>query len=218
MVSLSGAAVPAVPPGNTATLGTLRGGTASEAQRWGPTKEDVFRGELPPGFVVTLTDGREWKCARLIVATGGLCYPSTGSSGDGIRWAEALGHRIVPTFPSLTALVPKGYKQLETKDLHIDRNTPLTEFGQSLCGVQLKNVQLSLLIEGTEAGTEFGDVDFTDGGLEGPVGYQLSRKAVKAMVNGSRVSELLDLKPGVSLTELTVRVKELWAEIEKDPR
>ena len=215
---VTGEAREAVAPENTATLGTLRGGTASEAQRWGPTKEDVFRGELPPGFVVTLTDGREWKCARLIVATGGLCYPSTGSSGDGIRWAEALGHRIVPTFPSLTALVPKGYKQLETKDLHIDRNTPLTEFGQSLCGVQLKNVQLSLLIEGTEAGTEFGDVDFTDGGLEGPVGYQLSRKAVKAMVNGSRVSELLDLKPGVSLTELTVRVKELWAEIEKDPR
>ena len=215
---VTGEAREAVAPENTATLGTLRGGTASEAQRWGPTKEDVFRGELPPGFVVTLTDGREWKCARLIVATGGLCYPSTGSSGDGLRWAAELGHRIVPTFPSLTALVPKGYKQLETKDLHIDRNTPLTEFGQSLCGVQLKNVQLSLLIEGTEAGSEFGDVDFTDGGLEGPVGYQLSRKAVKAMVNGSRVSEVLDLKPGVSLTELTVRVKELWAEIEKDPR
>ena len=175
-------------------------------------------GDMPPHFTVALSDGREWKCARLIVATGGLCYPSTGSSGDGIRWAEALGHRIVPTFPSLTALVPKGYKQLETKDLHIDRNTPLTEFGQSLCGVQLKNIQLTLLIEGTEAGTEFGDVDFTDGGLEGPVGYQLSRKAVKAMVNGSRVSEVLDLKPGVSLTDLTVRVKELWAEIEKDPR
>ena len=174
--------------------------------------------ETEGGFTVILTDGREWKCARLIVATGGLCYPSTGSSGDGLRWAAELGHRIVPTFPSLTALVPKGYKLLETKDLHIDRSTPLTEFGQSLCGVQLKNIQLTLLIEGTEAGSEFGDVDFTDGGLEGPVGYQLSRKAVKAMVNGSRVSEVLDLKPGVSLTELTVRVKELWAEIEKDPR
>ena len=215
---VAGEAREAVAPENTATLGTLRGGTASEAQRWGPTEEDVFRGELPPGFVVTLTDGREWKCARLIVATGGLCYPSTGSSGDGLRWAAELGHRIVPTFPSLTALVPKGYKLLEAKDLHIDRSTPLTEFGQSLCGVQLKNIQLTLLIEGTEAGSEFGDVDFTDGGLEGPVGYQLSRKAVKAMVNGSRVSEVLDLKPGVSLTDLTVRVKELWAEIEKDPR
>ena len=173
---------------------------------------------IEPGFTVTLTDGREWECARLIVATGGLSYPTTGSTGDGLRWAEALGHRIVPTFPSLTALVPRGYKLTEDKDLHIDRSTPLSELGQSLCGVQLKNIQLSLSIEGTETDSEFGDIDFTDGGLEGPVGFQLSRKAVKALVNGSRVCFTLDLKPGVSLTDLTVRVKELWAEIEKDPR
>ena len=170
------------------------------------------------GFDVKLVDGREWKCARLIVATGGLSYPTTGSTGDGLRWAVELGHKLVPTFPSLTALVPKGYKQTEDKDLHIDRNTPLAELGQQLCGIQLKNIQLSLLIEGTEADSEFGDIDFTDGGLEGPVGFQLSRKAVKALVNGSRVSLDLDLKPGVDLTELTVRIKQLWAEIEKDPR
>ena len=170
------------------------------------------------GFTVKLTDGREWKCARLIVATGGLSYPTTGSTGDGIRWATELGHKLVPTFPSLTALVPKGYKQTEDKDLHIDRSTPLSELGSLLCGIQLKNIQLSLLIEGTEADSEFGDIDFTDGGLEGPVGFQLSRKAVKALVNGSRVSLDLDLKPGVDLTDLTVRIKQLWAEIEKDPR
>lgn len=173
---------------------------------------------VSPGFTVRLCDGREWKCERLIVATGGLSYPTTGSTGDGLRWAEALGHRIVPTFPSLTALVPKGYKLTEDKDLHIDRSTPLSELGQALCGIQLKNIQLSLQIEGTETDSEFGDIDFTDGGLEGPVGFQLSRKAVKALVNGSRVSLVLDLKPGVDLTELTVRVKELWAEIDKDPR
>ena len=206
----------AVAPENLATLGTVRGGTASEAQRWGP--KDVFGGELLPGFKIKLTDGREWKCARVIVATGGLSYPTTGSTGDGLRWAEELGHHIVPTFPSLTALVPKGYKIQEDKDLHIDRSTPPSELGQALCGVQLKNIQLSLLIEGTETDSEFGDVDFTDGGLEGPVGFQLSRKAVKALVNGSRVSLLLDLKPGVDLTDLTVRVKALWEEIAKDPR
>jgi hypothetical protein len=175
-------------------------------------------GEAVPGFTVTLTDGREWKCQRLIIATGGLSYPTTGSTGDGLRWAEELGHHIVPTFPSLTALVPKGYKLQEDKDLHIDRSTPLSELGQSLCGVQLKNIQLALQIEGTEVDSEFGDIDFTDGGLEGPVGFQLSRKAVKALVNGSRVNLQLDLKPGVDLTELTARIKELWAEIEKDPR
>ena len=208
----------AVPLENRATLGIVRGGTASEAQRWGPTQSDVFKGELPQGFDVKLADGREWKCARLIVATGGLSYPTTGSTGDGLRWAAGLGHKMVPTFPSLTALVPKGYKQTEDKDLHIDRSTPLAELGQQLCGIQLKNIQLSLQIEGTEADSEFGDIDFTDGGLEGPVGFQLSRKAVKALINGSRVSLDLDLKPGVDLTELTVRIKQLWAEIEKDPR
>ncbi len=173
---------------------------------------------IESGFTVKLVDGREWKCARLIVATGGLSYPTTGSTGDGLRWATELGHKLVPTFPSLTALVPKGYKQTEDKDLHIDRSTPLSELGSLLCGIQLKNIQLSLLIEGTEADSEFGDIDFTDGGLEGPVGFQLSRKAVKALINGSRVSLDLDLKPGVDLTELTVRIKQLWAEIEKDPR
>ncbi len=179
---------------------------------------DAEVASIAPGFTVLLTDGREWKCGRLIVATGGLSYPTTGSTGDGLRWAAELGHGIVPTFPSLTALVPKGYKVQDSKDLHIDRATPLAELGQALCGVQLKNVQLSLVIEGTEVDSEFGDVDFTDGGLEGPVGFQLSRKAVKALVNGSRVALVLDLKPGVDLTELTVRIKALWEEIGKDPR
>ena len=173
---------------------------------------------INPGFTIRLKDGREWKCERVIVATGGLSYPTTGSTGDGLRWAQELGHQLVPTFPSLTALVPKGYKLQEDKDLHIDRSTPLSELGQALCGVQLKNIQLSLCIEGMEVDSEFGDIDFTDGGLEGPVGFQLSRKAVKALVNGSRVSLQLDLKPGVDLTELTVRVKALWEEIAKDPR
>ena len=179
-----------------------------------------FSGATATGqeFCVTLLDGREWRCSRLIVAMGGLSYPTTGSTGDGLRWAEALGHKVVPTFPSLTALVPKGYKLQEDKDLHIDRSTPLSELGEKLCGISLKNIQLALQVEGTDVETEFGDIDFTDGGLEGPVGFQLSRKAVKALVNGSRVRLVLDLKPGVDLTELTIRVKELWAEIDKDPR
>ena len=127
------------------------------------------------GFRVALADGREWRCERLVVATGGLSYPTTGSTGDGLRWAEALGHKIVPTFPSLTALVPKGYKLQEDKDLHIDRSTPLSELGDKLCGNSLKNIQLTLQVEGTDTDAEFGDIDFTDGGLEGPVGFQLSR-------------------------------------------
>lgn len=153
----------------------------------------------------------------VIIATGGLSYPGTGSTGDGYGWAEALGHKLVPTFPSLTALVPRGYKQTDERG-HIQRSTPLSEFGGAVCGVQLKNVGVQALVNDTVAQDEFGDVDFTDGGIEGPIGFQLSRKCVKAMVNGSRVALLIDTKPGVELSSLAERIKTLWEEISKDPR
>ena len=173
-------------------------------------------------FEILSADGRKYLCQRLIIATGGLSYPGTGSTGDGYGWAREMGHSIVPTFPSLTALVPKGYKDPEgiisEFKFHIDRSSPRTEFGDKLCGIQLKNVGAALFVEGTEAGNEFGDIDFTDGGIEGPIGFQLSRKAVKSLVNGSKVALSIDLKPGVGLTEVTERVKALWSEIDKDPR
>ena len=168
-------------------------------------------------FVTVLNSGDKFLSKRLIIATGGLSYPTTGSSGDGYGWAQAAGHHIVPTFPALTALVPKGYKDSGLKG-HIDRSTPLSELGRMLCGIQLKNINATLQIEGNDTDTEFGDIDFTDGGIEGPLGFQLSRKAVKAMTNGSKARIILDLKAGVSLTELTGRVKELWQEVDKDPR
>ncbi len=173
------------------------------------------------GFTIHLSDGTTHTSAKLIIATGGLSYPGTGSTGDGFTWAKALGHTVTPLFPSLTALVPKGYKTEASAAQfkhHIPRETPLSEYGTQLCGVSLKNIGVNLLIQGTVTDEEFGDIDFTDGGIEGPIGFQLSRKAVKAMVNGSKVAMTLDLKPGVPLTDLTVRIKELWEEIGRDRR
>ena len=180
---------------------------------------------LPDGkysLSVQAPEGTEkWLCSKLVIATGGLSYPGTGSTGDGYQWAVSLGHSLKPCFPSLTAMVPQGYKVEEvisSAKWHIDRSTPLSELGKSLCGIQLKNVSLSLVIDGNEADSEFGDMDFTDGGIEGPIGFHLSRKCVKSVINGGRVELVLDLKPGVTLTEITARVKELWTEIDKDPR
>ena len=172
-----------------------------------------------PPFTITTTDGRTYSCRRLIIATGGLSYPGTGSTGDGYRFATDTGHALTPLFPSLTALVPRGYKAAPgTEAHHIDRSAPLSELGERFQNIHLKNVGVQLLIEGTVADSEFGDIDFTDGGIEGPIGFQLSRKAVKAMINGSRVKLIMDLKSGVPPTELTARVKELWMQIDKDPR
>lgn len=191
-------------------------------------------------FSLTCTDGSVFTCRKLIICTGGLSYPKTGSTGDGYRWAEEAGHKVRPLFPSLTAIVPRGYKDLSTRPSaslemtgkqggktaslemtgkgHIHRNEPLSEIGEMLCGNQLKNVGLRVFIDGNEAQDEFGDMDFTDGGIEGPIGFKVSRKCVNAIVNGSKVSVLLDMKPAVDLEDLQVRIQTLWNEVSKDKR
>ena len=176
-------------------------------------------------FQVNCTDGSCYVCSKLIICTGGLSYPKTGSTGDGYGWAKDMGHSLRPLFPSLTAIVPSGYKDItisgkgsEVGKGHIDRSTPLSETGNMLCGNQLKNVGLSIIIDGNTAAEEFGDLDFTDGGLEGPIGFKVSRKCVNALMNGSRVQAIIDMKPAVEIEDLQARIAALWNEIAKDKR
>ena len=172
-------------------------------------------------FTIECKDGSVFSCHKLIICTGGLSYPKTGSTGDGYGWAKELGHSVRPLFPSLTAIVPKGYKHDSTDAEmkgHINRSTPLSEIGEALCGKQLKNVGLTLIVDGNEAQSEFGDLDFTDGGLEGPIGFKVSRKCVNSIINGSKVSVMLDMKPAVEIEDLTVRINTLWNEVCKDKR
>ena len=177
--------------------------------------------EVEGSFTIRCTDGSVYSCRKLIICTGGLSYPKTGSTGDGYVWAKELGHSVRPLFPSLTAIVPKGYKHDSTEGEmkgHINRSTPLSEIGEALCGNQLKNVGLSIFVDGNEAQNEFGDLDFTDGGLEGPIGFKVSRKCVNAITNGSKVTAVMDMKPAVDLEDLTVRIGTLWNEVCKDKR
>ena len=179
--------------------------------------------EIEEGYKVRCSDGSEYSCRRLIICTGGLSYPKTGSTGDGYRWAKGMGHTLKPLFPSLTAIVPKGYKDISaaaevTGKGHINRSNALSENGRLLCGNQLKNVGFSIFIDGNEAQSEFGDLDFTDGGIEGPIGFKVSRKCVNAIINGSKVHAVLDMKPAVEIEDLNVRISTLWNEISKDKR
>lgn len=173
--------------------------------------------DIQTSFTLKCSDGSLYSCRRLIVCTGGLSYPATGSTGDGYRFAGSFGHKISQLFPSLTAIVPLGYKAADEK-YHINRSTPLSEAGKLLCGSQLKNIQLKLTIDGNEVQSEFGDLDFTDGGMEGPVGFKVSRKCVKALINGSKVTATLDLKPAVDPESLRCRISRIWDEICKDRR
>ena len=208
-----------------------------------------FNKKPAPFKTETTIEQETYSCSRLIVATGGLSYPGTGSTGDGFKWAGQFGHTVEPLFPALTALVPSGYKvdkhplvsdikdafrsgkqrKIEEKvrplpedypkyPCHIERMTPMTELGSLLEGNTLENVQVTLFVDGNEVQREFGDVEFTDGGIEGPVGFLLSRRAVKALNNGGKVSLTMDLKPAVETEQLAADVKARWEEIKADPR
>ena len=214
------------------------------------TDRPPMRGKPAPTREELTIEPVEYNCTKLIVATGGLSYPGTGSTGDGYMWAEEMGHGIDSCFPSLTALVPAGYKDPnplqgqikeafrgrtvygKTKERkiaplpswypkfekHIERVTPLSELGELFNGNNLDNVQLSLYINGNLSQQEFGDIEFTDGGLEGPLGFMVSRKAVKALIDGQKVYVALDLKPAVELEKLDADIHAKWEEVIHDDR
>ena len=123
----------------------------------------------------------------LIVATGGLSYPLTGSTGDGYKFAKQLGHKVTSTLPSLTALKPKKY----SSDFH---------------NISLRNIRMDLYVNENMEQSEFGEMTFTNGGIEGALGFRLSRRAVKGVANGQKVYVILDLKPAVSVEQLKNRL------------
>ncbi len=124
----------------------------------------------------------------VIVTTGGLSYPGTGSTGRGYDIAESFDIQLEPLFPSLTALMPWQYDP-------------------ALKGIALENVGLTLVVDRTSVQIETGDLSFTDNGIEGSIGFRVSRRAVKALIAGQKVELELDLKPALSLEQLAARIK-----------
>ena len=141
-------------------------------------KEDVFK--------ITLGDKKVLECDAVILTTGGLSYPGTGSTGDGLRFAGALGHSVKKCTPSL---VPLETKQLWCRDLQ---------------GLSLKNTGLKMYSGGKLIYEDFGEMLFTHFGISGPMvlsasSYYHKRKADDCLV-------VLDLKPALSEDELDDRL------------
>ena len=136
---------------------------------------------------VRLADGTKLFADKVIVATGGLSYPSTGSTGDGFRFAEKTNHKVTELKP---ALVP-----FETKEACV------TE----LQGLSLKNVKLSLINKEKCIYSEQGEMLFTHFGISGPLVLTASSKyaALKETVNPYI---LIDLKPALSDEEFDKRL------------
>ena len=124
----------------------------------------------------------------VILATGGASYPLTGSTGDGYRFARALGHTVTPLFPSLVPLVEKG------------------DFCAQCQGLSLRNVRLTVFdtVRKTEIFSDFGELLFTHFGLSGPL--VLSASAHLREMTPGRYEIRIDLKPALDEKTLDARL------------
>ena len=131
-------------------------------------------------------------CDAAVLCTGGLSYPVTGSTGDGLRFAQKLGHTITEIHPSL---VP-----LETKE----------DWPKRLQGLSLKNVCLTARVHGKIKYCEQGEMLFTHFGVSGPLVLSLS--SALATADWKDVQVALDMKPALTAEQLDARVLRDFAE------
>ncbi len=127
------------------------------------------------------------KCRAAVIATGGLSYPATGSTGDGLRFAEETGHRIVPPRASLVPLTVAG-----------------TVCGE-LMGLSLRNVVLTLFENDKPIFSEFGEMLFTHFGVSGPL--VLSASSHMRRFDTCKYRLEIDLKPALDVQTLDKRLQ-----------
>ncbi len=125
---------------------------------------------------------------RVIVTTGGLSYPATGSTGDGYELARSVGHSINHLYPSLVPVETEGTK------------------ARKLSGLDLRNIHGTVWINGKKAGEDFGEMSFTDFGITGPIVISLSRIMVPAIKAKKDVVFSVDLKPALDDKKLDNRL------------
>lgn len=136
---------------------------------------------------VMLQNGETLLCDACIVATGGISYTSTGSTGDGYTFAKLCGHTIKDCYPSLVAL-----KIAEP-------------FAKEVEGLSLKNVRLKVTQGKKELYNEFGEMLFTANGVSGPLVLSASAVITDKLSEKETVLSL-DLKPALSKEELDSRI------------
>ena len=156
---------------------------------------DIELADKADSFIVRAKDMLNGKTAlysadKLIIATGGLSYPSTGSTGDGYDFAKQFGLKVAPTRP---ALVPFEAAEEDCRILQ---------------GVSLKNVSAVISLENgkTIYDSEPGELLFTHFGLSGPLMLSASSLASRYLEGGSRLRLEIDLKPALSEEQLDQRI------------
>lgn len=146
--------------------------------------ENVVSLSRKDGLFRLITSGAEYFFDKVILACGGVSYPSTGSNGDGFKLAESMGHTVTKLYP---ALVPVNF----------------CEDVKSLQGLSLKNVKVTVS-DGRKSESLFGEMLFTSRGASGPVVLSLSSLINRLYVK--HVTFSIDLKPALDYDKLDKRV------------
>jgi flavoprotein, HI0933 family len=154
-------------------------------------KEDQAKG-------VRLSDGSSIEADVIVVATGGLSYETTGSTGDGFTFAKSIGHRVTELFP---ALVPLTIKET---------------FVSELMGLSLKNTGISIYNGKKCLYQDFGEMMFTHFGVTGPMILSASSYIGKEIKN-QELTLVIDLKPALTFEQLDQRIlKDFSSQLNKN--
>ena len=136
---------------------------------------------------IRLKNGRQIEGDACIVATGGCSYQTTGSTGDGYRFAKACGHQVTELVPALVPLVIKE------------------QFVRELQGLSLRNVEASIFDREKKLYSDFGEMLFTHYGVSGPLMLSASSYIGKHLKEKD-LTLMIDLKPALSYEQLDQRV------------
>lgn len=137
---------------------------------------------------VLLDSGQVVECSSVIICTGGISYPQTGSTGDGYEIAKRTGHSISELMPSLVPLIAKE------------------AFIKDLQGLSLKNVSIKANADGKQVYEDFGEMLFTHYGLSGPIILSASFFISDYLRKKKEIKVEIDLKPALSEEDLDKRI------------
>ncbi len=139
------------------------------------------------GVITGITaENKEYTANAVILATGGVSYPTTGSTGDGFSFATALGHTVTPLRPALCGIVT-------------------VQPCATIAGLALKNVTLTVLRGQKKIFTEFGELTFQAYGIAGPIAISASSFINRISFNELTLS--IDLKPALTEEQIALRLK-----------
>ncbi len=145
---------------------------------------------------VVLKNGEEVRAQSVILATGGISHPETGSTGDGFKWLSEIGHKVIePT----ASLVP-----IAVKDKWVER----------VAGLALPNAKITVLQNGIKQERSSGKILFTHVGLSGPAILNLSSSVGELLKYGEIVISL-DVLPDLDYSMLNTKLQEIFAEQDK---